>query len=65
MNKLFTVMGGKFKFQVQDSDLEYLSWQCEKHIALSEKKPPLVLYFVLLQLDFTVKMFYKSSLKMS
>jgi hypothetical protein len=21
--------------------LEYLFWQCEKHIALSEKKPPL------------------------
>ena len=35
-------MGGKFKFQVQDSDLEYSFWQCEKHIALSEKKPPLV-----------------------
>ena len=34
-------MAGKFKFQVQDSDLEYLFWQCEKHIALSEKKPPL------------------------
>ena len=32
-------MGGKFKFQVHDSDLEYLFWQCEKHIALSEKKP--------------------------
>ena len=40
---MFTVMGWKFKFQVQDSDLEYLFWQCEKHIALSEKKPPLVL----------------------
>ena len=37
-------MGGKFKFQVQDSDLEYLFWHCEKHIALSEKKPPLVFY---------------------
>ena len=34
-------MGGKFKFQVQDSDLEHLFWQCEKHITLSEKKPPL------------------------
>ena len=34
-------MGGKFKFQVQDRDLEYLFWQCEKIIALSEKKPPL------------------------
>ena len=47
MNKLFTVMGGKFKFQVQDSDLEYLFWQCEKHIALSEKKPPLMLKWVI------------------
>ena len=36
-------MGGKFKFQVQDSDLEYLFWQCEKHIALFEKKPPLLI----------------------
>ena len=34
-------MGGKFKFQVQDSDLEYFFWQYEKHIALSEKKQPL------------------------
>ena len=31
-------MSGKFKFQVQDIDLEYLFWQCEKHITLSEKK---------------------------
>ena len=30
-----------FKFQAQDSHLEYLFWQCEKHIPLSEKKPPL------------------------
>ena len=36
-------MDGKFEFQVQDSDLEYLFWQCEKHITLSEKKPPLAL----------------------
>jgi hypothetical protein len=34
-------MGGKFKFQVQDSDLEYLFWRFDKHIALSEKKLPL------------------------
>jgi hypothetical protein len=43
---LFTVIGGKFKFQVQDSDLEYFFleiWRFEKHISLSEKKPPLVL----------------------
>ena len=34
-------MGGKFKYQVQDSDLEYLSWRFDKHITLSEKKLPL------------------------
>ena len=32
-----------FKFQAQHSDLEYLFWQCEKHIAISEKKTPLAL----------------------
>ena len=35
-------MGRKFKFQVQDSDLEHLLWQCEKNIALSEVKPPVI-----------------------
>ena len=35
-------MCGKFKFQVQDSDLEYLFWRFDRHIALSEKKLPLV-----------------------
>ena len=35
-------MGGKFKFQAQDSDLEYLFWQCKKHITLSDKKQPLL-----------------------
>ena len=41
MNKLFTVMGGNFKFQVQDSELECVFlefWRFEKRIALSEKK---------------------------
>ena len=35
-------MGGKFKFQAQNSDLEYLFWRFEKRAALSEKNPPLV-----------------------
>ena len=38
-------MGGNFKFQVQDSFLEYQFFgggRFEKQIALSEKKPPLV-----------------------
>ena len=40
-------MTGKdlLKFQAQDSDLEYLFWRFEKHIALSEKKPPLAHLF--------------------
>ena len=38
-------MGGNFKFQVQDSDMELFVleiWRFEQRIALSEKKPPLV-----------------------
>ena len=27
LNKFLTDLGGKFKFSVQDSDLEYLSWR--------------------------------------
>ena len=37
-------MGGNFKFQAQDSFLEYFFLEIgrfEKRIALSEKKPPL------------------------
>ena len=34
-------MGGKFKFHVQDSDLGYVFWRFDKHIALSKKKLPL------------------------
>ena len=34
-------MGGNFKLQVQDSDLEYLFWIFVKGIALSGKKLPL------------------------
>ena len=36
-------MGGKFKFQVQDRDLEYLFWIFDKHIALSESENKLPL----------------------
>ena len=39
-------MGGDFKFQVQDSFLEYFFfeiWRSKKQIALSEKQPPLAL----------------------
>ena len=35
-------MGGNFKFQAQDSFLEYFFGRFEKRISLSEKKPPLV-----------------------
>ena len=46
-NHLFTVIGWKFKFQVQDSFLVYIFleiWIFEKHIALSAKKPLLRAY---------------------
>ena len=39
-------MGRNFKFQVQDSFLEYFFWRFEKRIALSEKKPPLKKVFI-------------------
>ena len=29
LNKFFIDLGGKFKFSAQDSDLEYLFWQCK------------------------------------
>jgi hypothetical protein len=38
---LFTVLGGKFKFSAQDSDLEYLCWQCKNSPVSSDLKPPL------------------------
>ena len=39
----FTFIVGKFKFQAQDSFLDFFLdiWRFEKQIALSEKKPPL------------------------
>ena len=40
MNKLFNVLGGKFKFSAQDSDLEHLCWRC-KNSPVSDLKPPL------------------------
>ena len=42
LNKLFTVLGGKFKFFAQDSDLEYLCWRCKNSPVSSDLKPPLV-----------------------
>jgi hypothetical protein len=39
---LFTVLGGKFKFSAQDSDLEYLIWQRKNSPVSSDLKPPLV-----------------------
>ena len=41
MNKLFTVLGGKFKFSAQDSDLEYLFWRCKNLPVSSDLNPPL------------------------
>ena len=36
------ILGGKFKFSAQDSDLEYLFWQRKKFTLSSDLKPPLV-----------------------
>ena len=44
-NNTLLLLVEKFKFQVQDSFLEYIFseiWRFEKHIALSEKKAPLI-----------------------
>ena len=41
MNKLFTVLGGKFKVSAQDIDLEYLCWRCKNSPVSSDLKPPL------------------------
>ena len=42
MNKLFTVLGGKFRFSAEDSDLAYLFWRSKNHPVSSDLKPPLV-----------------------
>jgi hypothetical protein len=39
--KLSTVLGGKFKFFAQESDLEYLCWRCKNSPVSSDIKPPL------------------------
>jgi hypothetical protein len=39
LNKLFTDLGGKFKFSAWN--LEYLFWQCKNHPVSSDLKPPL------------------------
>ena len=36
LNKLFTVLGGKFKCFAQDSDLEYLFWQPKNYPVSSD-----------------------------
>ena len=41
LNNLFTVLGRKFKFTAQDSDLEYLFWQRKNSPVSSDLRPPL------------------------
>ena len=41
-NKMFTVLGRKFKCSAQDSNLEYLSWRSKNLPVSSDLKPPLV-----------------------
>ena len=40
LNKSFNVLGRKFKFSAQDSDLEYLFWQRKNSPVSSDLKPP-------------------------
>ena len=42
LNKLFTDLGGNFKFSAQDSDLEYLFWRSKNPPVSSDLKPPLI-----------------------
>ena len=52
MNNLFPILGGKFKFSAQDSDLEYSSWQRKNPPGSSDLKPPLTSsYFALIESD--------------
>ena len=44
LSKLFSDLGGKFKFSAQDSDLEYLSWRCKNSPVSSDLKPPLIAF---------------------
>ena len=43
LNKLFTVMGVKFKFSAQDRDLEYLFWRSKNLPVPSDIIPPLIM----------------------
>ena len=45
LNKLFTFLGGKFKFSAQDSDLEYLCWRPKNFPVSSDLKPALCILF--------------------
>ena len=42
LNKLFTVLGGKFKFSAQDSDMRYSLWRSKNPPVSSDSKPPLL-----------------------
>ena len=48
MYKLFTILGGKFEFPAQDSDLAYLFWRSKNPLVSSDLKPPLMILFLLL-----------------
>ena len=57
LNKLFPVLGGKFKFSAQDSDLEYLFWQRKNSPVSPDLKPPLV-HIRLARIDYLLPVFY-------
>ena len=65
---LFTDLSRKFKFSAQDSDMEYLCWQCKDSPVSSDLKPPVITIFTpiphmhqfwfLEKIDFCVKYLY-------
>ena len=61
LNKLFTVLGRKFKFSAEDSDLEYLWWQCKISSISSDIKPPLEITILRYALIFSFFTFFSLS----
>ena len=57
LNKLFPVLGGKLKFSVPDSDLEYLFWQRKNSPVSPDLKLPLA-HIRLARIDYLLPVFY-------
>ena len=63
LTSFFTVLGGKFKFSAQDSDLEYLCWRCKNSPVSSDLKLPLEVLFILHTSSYFTNSRFKLDLK--